>query len=89
MSSPSAAYSGVIHVTTGIRGTQPRLGMGTVFVFLMLLVLVLMLATMLMSRLVAPKITETIVALPAGSVGSAGARKMTAITAAIQQHRNR
>ncbi len=59
--------------------------MGTVFVFLMLLVLMLMLATMLMSRLVAPKITETIVTLPAGS---AGARKMIAITAAIQQHRN-
>ena len=57
-------------------------GMGTVFVFLTLLVL----ATMLMSRLVASKEADTIVALP---VDSASARKMAAITAAIHQHRNR
>ncbi len=90
MISLSAAYSGVIHVTTGIRGVQPRapwhgngicipdaVGVGDYAGGY---------AAMLIFRLVAPKITATIGAFPADS---ASARKMAAITAAIHQHRNR
>ena len=57
-------------------------GMGTVFVFLTLLVL----ATILMSWLVAPKETVSVVTLP---LHLAGSRKLAAITAAIHQHRTR
>ena len=59
-------------------------GMGTVFVFLTLLVL----ATMIMSWLVAPKETVAVIALPVDLAGDSD-RKIAAITAAIQQHRNR
>jgi oxaloacetate decarboxylase gamma subunit len=57
-------------------------GMGTVFVFLTLLVL----ATMLMSRLIAPEKAVPFVAIPSDLEN---ASKMAAITAAIHQHRNR